>query len=287
MEYNAPHTLTNQWKLPVNFAIAFHLLIALSAIYLPGLLKSKPRYENIYTVSLINIAAAPAPQPATPPQQTTTPPKETPPSKKAVAIAAKPPVPVQQAAPKKAISIKPKHRKIKRKIPPKPTQPDKSEFRRKQQLEEMRRILQEAEREAQRLQEEAALERKLMQHAQYTPPSPGPKTGTKQASSSRVQGNLSAIERQYYTVLTARLQEMWTLPEYKNLDPTLSAKVIITIRKNGEIADHFFEKKSGDRIFDRFVMKTLSDVGNLPPIPPALKKQRLEIGLIFSPGQIR
>ncbi len=286
MEYNAPHTLANQWKLPVNFAIVFHLLIALSAIYLPGLLKSKPRYENIYTVSLINIAAAPAPQPATPPQQTTQP-QEAPPSKKAVAIAAKPPAPVQQAAPKKAISIKPKRRKIKRKIPPKPTQPDKSEFRRKQQLEEMRRILQEAEKKAQRLQEEVARERKLIQQAQNTPPSPSPKTGTKQAASSRVQGNLSAIERQYYTVLTARLQALWTLPEYKNLDASLSAKVVITIRKNGEIADHFFEKKSGDRIFDRFVMKTLSDVGNLPPIPPALKKQRLEIGLIFSPGQIR
>ncbi len=286
MEYNIPHNLGNQWKLPVNLAIIFHLLIALSAVYLPELVKSKPRYKDIYTVSLINITASPTPQPITPPQ-TATPAKEPPPSKKAVALTKKPVKPVKKA-PKRAVSIKPKRYKIKKKIPAKPTQPTHEELRKKQQLEEVLRAQQEAEKELQRLREEVARERQLIKQGQDIPISPQTSvTETTTSPATRGQGgSLSAVEKQYYTLLTARLQSLWSLPEYKSWDPNLNASVVITIRKNGEIADHFFEKKSGDKIFDRFVMKTLSDVGNLPPIPPALKKQRLEIGLIFSPGQI-
>ena len=69
--------------------------------------------------------------------------------------------------------------------------------------------------------------------------------------------------------------------------PDLTAVVVITINKNGHIANMFFEKKSGDRIFDQFVTKTIESASPLPPIPPAMKKQRYEIGLRFKPGSIR
>lgn len=147
---------------------------------------------------------------------------------------------------------------------------------------------QEADQQARLLAEEAEREKKLLQQTRQTTIAKNT-TGASQQSSAPVRSGsqLNSVERQYYATLTSRLQSLWRLPEYKQWDPNLNASVVITIRKSGEIADYFFERKSGDRIFDRFVMKTLQDVGKLPPIPPVLRKQRMEIGLIFSPGNIR
>lgn len=276
----------NHWKLPLNLAVGFHLLVGLSAVYLPDIFDAKPRYEDIYTVNLVNLTE----QPATPESQSTPEPQveplqETVPDK-AVSIAPSAPEPV--AAPPKAVSIKPLRKKKKKKIVKKP-EPQKSnqDALKRQRLAEMLRAQQEADEQARLLAEEAAREKKMLQQVRTKPTTRNNTATAKTTSSTRSGGQLNSIEKQYYATLTSRLQSLWSLPEYKTWDPSLSANVVITIRKNGEIADSFFEKKSGDRIFDRFVTKTLQDVGKLPPIPPVLKKQRLEIGLIFSPGQIR
>ena len=53
----------NDWKLPLNLAIGFHIMVALTAVYLPLLFESKPKFTDIYTVNLVNMsepAAAPA-----------------------------------------------------------------------------------------------------------------------------------------------------------------------------------------------------------------------------------
>ncbi len=70
-------------------------------------------------------------------------------------------------------------------------------------------------------------------------------------------------------------------------NPDLVAIVVITINKNGQIANVFFEEKSGDRVFDQFVTKTIEAASPLPAIPAAMKKQRYEIGLRFRPESIR
>lgn len=276
----------NHWKLPLNLAVGFHLLVGLSAVYLPDIFDAKPRYEDIYTVNLVNLteqSAAPelqsAPEPQVEQPQETVPPQ-------AVSIA--PPAPQSVAAPPKAVSIKPLRKKKKKKIVKKP-EPQKTnqDALKRQRLAEMLKAQQEADEQARLLAEEAAREKKMLQQVRNKPVAKSTNTSRKSSSSARPGGQLSTIEKQYYAALTSRLQALWSLPEYKTWDPSLSANVVITIRKNGEIADSFFEKKSGDRIFDRFVTKTLQDVGKLPPIPPVLKKQRLEIGLIFSPGNIR
>ncbi len=48
--------LPNEWKLPLNLAIGIHVMIVLAALYLPGFFKAKPKFADIYTVSLVNIA---------------------------------------------------------------------------------------------------------------------------------------------------------------------------------------------------------------------------------------
>ncbi len=302
---------SKEWKLPLNVAIAAHVLLALAVVYLPNLLDSKPRFEDIYTVNLINIAdilPADSPPSETPAQPENPPqPKEIkappPPEKiteKPIALAeptiTEPP-PVVQPSPAKAISIKPSKRKVKTEItppPPAPAAPKKVERdfsqSRRQQLAEMIRAEQQAAEEARILAEEAEIEKRLaeanLNRMKQAAAKSKSSSTSRSGSTAQSSNKLTALENQYYVAIIARIQSIWSLPEYKAWDPSLIASVIITVTQDGQIADSYFENHSGDKIFDRFVTKALQDVGQLPPIPAAMKKQRMEIGLRFKPGGI-
>lgn len=312
---------STEWKLPLNLAIAFHVLMALAVVYLPHLLNSKPKFEDIYTVNLINIADVAPPAEAPPAQQAPAKPEPAPAPAPPKPIAKAPvkkvaekaialeepeiaePTPVTPPAAPEAISIKPSKRKVKAEIVPPPEEPpppqkkvEKKDFSksRRQQLAEMIRTEQKAAEEARILAEEAEIEKRLAEAAlnrARTEASSRPATTSSNQSSSSAasqsSNQLSALENRYYAAIIARLQAIWSLPEYKEWDPSLMATVVITVQKNGEIADSFFEVQSGDKIFDRFVTKALQDVGQLPPIPGALKLERKEIGLKFTPGRIQ
>ncbi len=51
----------NEWKLPLNLAIGFHILVALSTILFPMVFKSKPEFVDIYSVNLVNMEEPAAP----------------------------------------------------------------------------------------------------------------------------------------------------------------------------------------------------------------------------------
>ena len=69
----------------------------------------------------------------------------------------------------------------------------------------------------------------------------------------------SALQNQYLSSIAGRLISLWALPDVKKWDNSLVATVVITINKNGEILDKSFEKRSGDKLFDQQVMKTLEE----------------------------
>ena len=71
-QYRVTYGDYNNWVLPLNLAIGFHLVIALSVLVLPDLFKPRAKFEDIYTVNLVNISEpviqqsappAPAPEP--------------------------------------------------------------------------------------------------------------------------------------------------------------------------------------------------------------------------------
>ena len=299
---------SNGWKLPFNIAVGIHVLILLGAVYLPGIFKAKPKFAEIYSVSLVNIAepaatAPPAPpakvKAQSPPKVAPKPPPEPPAPPKAKKLA-----PVEEApkevekveapepAPAKAVSLKPlkqkKVKEVKEPVPP----PKKSTVNRK----EIQKLA-EAIREEEILTEKARLAREALdQERQMLAESTRPSTSrqssaatTEQqaASSAATGGSSSLIENQYHAAIFSRLHQFWMLPEYMEKDPSLTAVVVITIRQDGEVANMVFESKSGDRVFDQFVSKTIEAANPLPPIPPAMKKQRYEIGLRFSPDSIQ
>ena len=304
-----------EWKLPLNLAIGIHVLILLGAIYLPGIFKSKPKFADIYTVSIINIAEPSASPPAavtktkpTPPapakiQKTAPPPVVAPPVKaQKIAPIAETPKKVEEA-PKKAISLKPLKKKIIQEAKPTENIARKEDLERKQRLQ--RQKLAEALREEELLAEKAKLaqealetERKLLQ-SQQQQVADNSQAFDSLAASSAVSGNrtqtsaatsggsTNLLESQYLASVFNRLHQFWTPPEYLQDDPNLTAVVVITINLDGTVADMLFENKSGNRIFDQFVSKTIEAASPMPPIPPAMKKQRFEIGLRFRPGSIQ
>ncbi len=290
----------NFWKISVNFALIFHIVIIAGAIHLPGILDKNPKFEEIYTFDLINIEIpaqeAPAPEPVVE-QQEKQAPQPPPASEKAVAIAQPE---VKQAPPKpvvkeiKAISIKPKKKKKKKKIDntlqKKALEKKQAELRRLEKLHKQRILEAERlEREAQMAADLAATEavQKLKQMLHESTVARTPRKSNPGSTNTRNKKQVSAIEGQYFSSIYNALQPHWKLPGTKVWPPDLTAVLVIRINANGNVVDHFFEKKSGDRLFDQFVLKTIQDGAPLPAIPKVMNKRNIEIGLKFKPGIIQ
>jgi colicin import membrane protein len=225
-------------------------------------------------------------------------PVKIPPKTQTAPIAEAKPEEAAPPAPPKAISLRPVKKKVKNKVvPPDDTVKREQEKREKeiervkrQQLAESLRAEQTAAEEARLAAEEAEAERRLMEATQErlaairSQASTG--TGT-QTSSTSSGGTTNALDAQYAAAVAARVQPFFQLPEIKTFDPSLVTVVVITINSNGEIADTRIEAGSGDAIYDQFVLKSLEAANPLPPIPPALRRQRIELGLKFSPSGIQ
>lgn len=293
---------SNGWKLPFNVALGIHLMVLLAALYLPGLFKAKPKFADIYSVSIVNYTEpVETVQPAkiqkpSPPKDVAKPPPPKAPTKKAVPIEEAAPKEVAQPeavepAPPKAISLKPLKQKkvnvVKEQVaPPKKTEIDRKEIQKLAEAIREEEILAEKARLA---REELEQERRLLAESLKAIESNRASTSDERrpAASAAAGGSSSLIESQYHAAIFSRLHQFWMLPEYMQKDKSLTAVVVITIRQDGDVANLVFESPSGDRMFDQFVSKTIAAANPLPPIPPAMKKQRYEIGLRFRPDSIQ
>lgn len=287
------------WKLPFNLAILFHVLLLSSALIIPKYIHTRTKLPDFTSVDLITIAdmrpAVPAatPPPASVPAQAV--------KNKPEKVTATKVIPLAEiaeaspvATPAKAISIKPLKRKIKKKVP-KGLSTEEVENQNKalikQQALEARS--QELQKEAKRQKAIAEAEAKiaasdaltsLKQSLRADANANNTKATNRTGSSG---GRSSALEAQYFSSIFGHLHQYWSLPEIKQWDSQLTAIVIITIAQDGHIMSHSFEKRSGDRVFDQFVSRTIQDANPLPPIPRALKEQQYTLGLRFKPGQIQ
>jgi colicin import membrane protein len=280
----------DNWVLPFNLAVGFHLLIACGILFLPGMFNSKPKFEDIYTVDLVNLAepvieqsAPPAPAPEPVPQ----PPPEAP--EKAVAIAEPVKVPAPPSEVVKPVSLKPLKRKVKRKVAePQPDRSRELERIKRQRLAEAVRAEQLAAEQARIAAEEAERQRRLMEaqlsqirNQVRTAPTPRRQGGQTRSNA------LSGLENQYFLAVTGRIMQYWVLPEFKQFDDDIQAIYVIKISRNGSIIEEFFEQRSNDPTFDQFVKKAIKEASPLPPIPPAIKENSIEFGLRFRPGNIQ
>lgn len=342
--------MPSEWKLPLNLAIGLHLVVLLTALFLPQFLHRQPILPEVTTIDLVSMGEpAAVKEPAAPPaaakptakqapkpaakEETAPPPKPPAPPKPAEII--KPevikqipppiekPIPVPEPvvtpepaappAPAEAISLKPLKQKIKKEVKEIPDKKIEETRARKDELKTIAQQLQEeakkeaaaqetikqqrqlaaAREQARRADLEARLAmaeaeraaaeaRNALRDQLRAGSSPNTSSGNRGAAQT-----MGVLEQQYYATIMGHVKQYWQPPDVKSWDPNLLAIVSITIAANGQIVSQAFEKESGDKLFDQFVLKTLEAANPLPAPPPALQKQRLEIGLRFKPSGIQ
>ena len=283
-----------QWKWPVNLAVAFHIVVFVIAMFLPDLLDRKPLLDTIVTVDLVSMPetteapSASAKSPVEPvkslPPQAKVPPPLPEPETAEVSVTSQAEVVPEPAAPPKMVSLKPLHRKI-RKAKDTRLVDEQAEFakkkveqlRRKKAIAEARRVQRQAEQAAASAREELAAVIRERGVVTTTGRSSGSSSGRK------VQ---SAVLKQYLSLLYERVHSYWILPEMRTWDRTLETVIVLTIRRDGSIADMQIERKSMDPFFDQFVMRTLQNAAPMPHFPALMRESSLEVGLRFKPGEL-
>jgi len=89
---------------------------------------------------------------------------------------------------------------------------------------------------------------------------------------------------EYYGLIWAKIKQSWTIPENLLKEKVdLEAIIIIIIERDGKVQKSWFEKKSGNALYDQMAMRAIIKADPLPPIPKELNQESLEIGVRFFP----
>ncbi len=94
------------------------------------------------------------------------------------------------------------------------------------------------------------------------------------------------LEEYYNKVVENKIKEEWTIPENLLKEKEwvdLETIIIIIIERDGKIQKGWFEKKSGNALYDQSAMRAIKKAEPLPPIPKELNKDILEFGIRFRP----
>lgn len=104
------------------------------------------------------------------------------------------------------------------------------------------------------------------------------------ATNTGVGRNLakSTAANNYGQQAAAKIKNYWQLPDTKKWDINLSANVVITVNRSGEIVSIQFEKGSGDKDFDQLVEKTIRKAAPMPSFPPIMMENTTEIPCNFN-----
>lgn len=145
------------------------------------------------------------------------------------------------------------------------------EIRKKAAIDEIRKRV--ARRE--KLEERKAPER----IAPVSPPAPI-------VSPSKASVRKESRLNEYYSLIWSKIKEEWTIPENLLREKEMvdiETVIVIIIGRDGKIQKSWFEKKSGNAIYDQSAMRALMKAEPFPPIPKELNEKTLEVGIRFFP----
>ncbi|HHB76072.1 MAG TPA: energy transducer TonB [Desulfobulbus sp.] len=315
--YQQQYRDDRKWGRALVLVIFFHVLVFAAAKYLPEMMHRKPLLEDVMTIDLVSMPE-PAPAPVQPPeprirQPLPAPKPEAAPPKpeKAVAVDVPPPMPAPEPVPvpeAKPISIRPLKRKIRK---AKDIRLEEEKRREQLALDRIRERVRKKRAEEKALARKRAAEKRARQRAlarakaeerrarevarnaraeiaevlreQQSLHTARPATG----GTGGARSVNSALEKQYYMDLASRVQRLWVLPEIKKWAPSLETIIEFTVLADGRLANVTVAKKSGDSFFDRFARETVKKAAPMPPIPPALKKNHLDLGFRLRPAGVQ
>jgi len=112
---------------------------------------------------------------------------------------------------------------------------------------------------------------------------------TSEASSGGASSGVMSIKfKLYYNLIWQRIRSVWVLPDEalagkKNLE----AIIAIRIAKDGQIEDIQFEKKSGNSYLDESAIRAIKKANPLPPLPPGMDGEKFDVGVRFTPSDLR
>jgi TonB family protein len=111
-------------------------------------------------------------------------------------------------------------------------------------------------------------------------PMAGVPWGSSQGSST---GNFSKLD-DYYSMIWAKVKQEWTLPENLPKEKmNIEAVIVVVVERDGKIQKSWFEKKSGNPLYDQMAMRAIKKADPFPPIPAEFSDQTFEIGIRFHP----
>jgi TonB family protein len=238
----------------VSLVLHIVLVIFLSLNPWPILNKVQP---TAYTVTLMPV---PLPEPVPEIKQPVVVPKEEKPVEKMKPI------------------TKPKKDDIVEKVKKSPEKVEKKEEK-KADLKQLQEALEEIRKKAALDKIRNRVARREKVEKQPTVPSPSPVV-----SSNKPSVDLNSLLDHYYSLIWAKIKEAWTIP--KNLleeRVDLETVIVVIIEKDGKIKRYWFEKKSGNDLYDQTAIRAIKKAEPLPPIPNELSEESLEIGIRFFP----
>lgn len=265
-----------QWKIYFAMSIGIHVFVFLVAIFAPLIFQYRPRLPEVYTVNLFSATeVTKAPPVVQPRKAVVAPPK----AKKKISVekTAPPPPPAVKPAPPKAVSLQPIRSKT------------------KNDLEKIKKLQERLQAEQEVKKTQAAAEEnikdaldKLRQSLQTNVSSDNEAEEVVETNQPGSGGGVTVDEvtKSYLIAVNNQVQKYWILPDLQNWKDTLEAVMVIRVRSDGVVIDSFFEKKSENSYFNQFVEKAIQEASPLPPFPLELKKNEMEIGLRFRPGEL-
>jgi len=294
--------------LALSAALVLHLAAAAAAVYGPGFFRPAPLLEDVMTVDLVSLpepeAAAPEPEPSREPPAPPVRPEPPQPKPDPVAkpeprvepeVAVKPepvaePEPAVSPEPAKPVSLRPRKRKIRKAADTRLAEEKARQREQARQREEARRkrlarqrALARARQEERRAAEAARKARAelaaIIREQASLGGNIGRSRGKRQVS--------SALEKQYYMNLADRVQRLWVVPAIKRWPANLETLVEFTVLRDGRLVNLQVARSSGDAFFDRFARETIRKAAPMPPIPAALKKERIDFGLRLRPAGVQ
>ena len=89
---------------------------------------------------------------------------------------------------------------------------------------------------------------------------------------------------EYYNTIWEKIKKEWTLPGGLPKGKTgLETVIVIVIEREGRIQKSWFEKRSGNALYDQSAMRAIKKADPLPPIPKEFSDNTFEIGIRFYP----
>lgn len=284
----------------VSVSVALHLALILAMVLMPRFRPSRridlPAAINVQMVSLPGPARKPRPaavKKSAPKPKAEKPPVPKPEPRKAVPIPEKkpePPKPEPKPEPKKAISLAPK-KTAKKKFKPKKSLKHKT-FKKKKAIQETIRRLKKKVKNTDSQRVKKALDR-IRKKVDQTGPVDQLKrkmAGQTSGPVGGVGGTRKTIEMMdiYRAEIPYRIQENWAFPsQLAGEIGHIEAVIVIKIMPSGEVADIWFEKRSGNQYLDDSAYKAVKKSSPLPPLPPGYHQAFYNLGLIFTPEGVK